>query len=142
MSKMSYFGDYYSCAAVEIRGGRMQSSFQPKFSPGFTPEKRNGTCFSSVDRVGKCSREPCDGIYAKDTVPRVYKNGRRPMPIESYWFIGRPTPSATPSMDASEYSTIDSTLGEGSAASVFPSPVPVAVMPEITPDPSLEASLN
>lgn len=48
----SFFGDYYSCSFVRIRGGiALEESFVPIFA--------NSVCRSSVNRLGVCWSEPC-----------------------------------------------------------------------------------
>lgn len=73
----SFFGDYYSCSYIEIRGGLpVTTEYQPVFD--------GTTCRSSTDRLGECWREPCHIGPMNDMVP-VEFNGRWPEPISSDW---------------------------------------------------------
>lgn len=96
----SFFGDYYSCSYVEIRGGvPVTEYYEPRF-PG-------GTCRSATDRLGVCWSEPCHVGNMHDMIPAEFNN-RRPAPIRSEWLGGAekvPAPGTSV------------TLGNGASAS-------------------------
>lgn len=73
----SFFGDYYSCSYIEIRGGlEVSEDYQPVFD--------GTTCRSATDALGKCWREPCHYGPVRDMVPIEF-NGRRPAAIRRDW---------------------------------------------------------
>lgn len=60
----SYFGDYWSCADVKIRGGVAVTRKKPAvFKAGRVARGvkgiRKNSCIASVNRLGTCRREPC-----------------------------------------------------------------------------------
>lgn len=74
----SFFGDYYSCSFVRIRGGAGPTSeWRPVFVPGDNQKHTTG-CISATDRVGACPREPCHvgrvGLRKPVNLPRVISN--------------------------------------------------------------------
>lgn len=75
----SFFGDYYSCSYIEIRGGLPVTT---KYRPVFD----GTTCRSGTDRLGVCWREPCHIGPMNDMVPMEF-NGRWPEPIRSEWIV-------------------------------------------------------
>lgn len=66
----SFFGDYYSCSFVRIQGGAsVSANSRPVFVPGINTKFSDG-CLSATDRVGVCSREPCNGRPVRKMTPR------------------------------------------------------------------------
>lgn len=56
----SYFGDYYSCSFIQIRGGdQLTATWTPKFIPAPNGEF-DDECLSATDRLGVCAEEPCN----------------------------------------------------------------------------------
>jgi hypothetical protein len=93
-SEKAEFGDYWSCANVEIRGkiaadGKWydDSSLVPEYRPVFIPgmnDKSLNKCKSSVNRLGVCATEPCYGRYeASWQVPAGFENGQSPAPVRA-----------------------------------------------------------
>lgn len=83
-----FFGDYYDCAFIEIRGGPGPvASHRPEFIPGNSHLSRNGKCRATVNDVGICKREPCEGggRFTKLFKPRQFERGR-PRPLYKYNF--------------------------------------------------------
>lgn len=57
----SFFGDYYSCSFIRIKGGvSVTSTTKPVFVPGIDSRYKDA-CMASTNRVGVCVREPCRG---------------------------------------------------------------------------------
>lgn len=73
----SFFGDYYSCSFVEIRGGVPVTEY-------YEPQYDGKICRSSTDRLGQCWKEPCHIGPMKDMIPIEF-NGRVPEPIRRDW---------------------------------------------------------
>eukprot|EP00171_Calliarthron_tuberculosum_P013684 IDg13684t1 len=75
-----FFGDYYDCSFIEIRGGPTARTHRPEFIPGNSHLAKNGKCRATVNDVGICKREPCEGggRFTKMFKPRSFENGRRP----------------------------------------------------------------
>lgn len=72
-----FFGDYWSCAFVSIKGGRpLERSFMPVFQ-GNLHEYWGDNCMSANDAPGICTYEPCI-VPGKLQKPRTFKNGSRP----------------------------------------------------------------
>lgn len=72
-----FFGDYWSCAFVEISGGApLASSYTPVFVNDMSKFSEEG-CMSANDSPGVCIREPCvvEGTYMK---PKPFKNDNVP----------------------------------------------------------------
>lgn len=72
----SEYGDYYSCANVQIRGGdEIEDEHKPVYIPGMRDASIK-KCMSSVDRMGVCTNEPCkrDGnqFQAFETTPHCF----------------------------------------------------------------------
>lgn len=152
--KSSFFGDYWSCSEVLITGGPRTDTYDPLFRPG---ENRNRvsrekpqSCYSGVDRLGTCKREPCEKHNASFMKPSFFANGRAPPPIRAYW--SRPAKfSSTPntqyrnnvtSSEAHESASpsspiMTSAIGHDPADSVnekHTDPVPMPVIgPTVTP---------
>ena len=61
-NKKAWFGDYWSCAHVEIRGGPFKSRFKPKF----IVESGKEGCYAGVNKLGKCPVEPCENSELLD----------------------------------------------------------------------------
>lgn len=73
----SFFGDYYSCSYIEIRGGLpVAEEYQPVFD--------GNSCRSATDKLGLCWREPCHYGPVRDMLPAEF-NGRNPEPIRREW---------------------------------------------------------
>lgn len=74
----SYFGDYWSCSFVRVRGGdRLKKRFTPVFVNGMNQFSSNG-CMSFADRPGICVYEPCKGIRGTYQKPIEFKDGKTP----------------------------------------------------------------
>lgn len=76
----SFFGDYWSCSFIEIKGGnalgvRWKPVFENNMRQKF-PNWEEG-CYSGNDAPGKCKYEPClnPGKYE---IPLPFKNGMYP----------------------------------------------------------------
>ena len=54
-TKIAFFGDYWSCSHVEIEGG----SFEDEVKPVFSPDEGEKGCYSGVNELGVCFKEPC-----------------------------------------------------------------------------------
>lgn len=128
--RQSYFGDYYSCVNVRIRGGPSSARYNPIFHPG---EKLEGTgCRSAVDRLGICKREPCLGHPEKRTLPFPFSANRTPRPIWRSWLTGETSerseniPHASPTASKTPTPTPSSTpsLTPSSSPRAVPSPTP------------------
>lgn len=81
-----YFGDYWSCSFVEVKGGiPLKSKYKPIFKNDMSQFSTEG-CMSANDAPGVCTYEPCyvTGTYQK---PRPFKNGRNPLLITPSNFI-------------------------------------------------------
>lgn len=132
----SYFGDYWSCANLEIRGGALQTeSFPIVFHPG---NKTRGSstvgsnsCEASTDNVGICKKEPCKGRSAEFMVPAPFSKPHRPSPISAYWLnstSASPVPIATitalpslsPSATVSPTASVETSLTPLQEVSVTP----------------------
>jgi len=73
------FGDYYDCAYVEIKGGPREASFPTAF------ESWEGSCMSSVGRLGVCDTEPCAGEnWSRRRIPDELHNGAPT--LQASWF--------------------------------------------------------
>lgn len=82
-----YFGDYWSCSFVEIRGGNdLVSTYTPVFDNDLSQFSEEG-CMSANDSPGVCTDEPCivKGRYMK---PRPFKDGRVPPALTTDNFGG------------------------------------------------------
>ncbi|CAN8072578.1 unnamed protein product [Agarophyton chilense] len=76
---MSFFGDYYSCSFVEIKGGvAVTESYEPKWD--------GSTCVSATDRLGICWKEPCHVGRMYEMEPFEFKDGTKPQAIQRSWF--------------------------------------------------------
>lgn len=89
-SGKSFFGDYYSCSFIHIKGGAaVTPSFKPSFTPGLNQAK--SSCMSATPRPGVCRREPCRAGRVKPMRP-----SQLPRFINSRDFQGRsPKPGNT-----------------------------------------------
>lgn len=76
----SFFGDYYSCSFVEIRGG---AAITEEYAPVYDGRK----CVSGTDRLGVCWSEPCDVGNMYEMLP-VEFNNRVPLAIRREWLEG------------------------------------------------------
>lgn len=93
-SDKAEYGDYYSCANVEIHGsingnGAWQddkgheSEYTPVFIPGMN-DKGLTKCKSAVNRLGVCVTEPCYARYEASWMePAGFENGSSPPPIKA-----------------------------------------------------------
>lgn len=64
------FGDYWDCAYVEVRGGRMEETFPAAF------ESWDGSCMSSTDHIGQCPTEPCrPDNWSRRRIPAEFNEG-------------------------------------------------------------------
>lgn len=92
-NKYGYFGDYYSCSFVKVRGGAYTQTYQPKFINDMAQFSRDG-CMSSTDNLGDCAREPCHrpAFFRR---PRQFANGQQPPPLTPALFGGN-APSRRP----------------------------------------------
>lgn len=70
----SYFGDYYSCSYVTIKGG----GFDDVCHRIFEPEKGRTTCLSSTNKLGVCVREPCFVPRGREMIPALFEGGTPP----------------------------------------------------------------
>lgn len=76
---MSFFGDYYSCSFVEIKGGvAVTDAYEPTWD--------GHKCVSSTDRLGVCWKEPCHVGRMYEMEPAEFKNGIKPEAIQRWWF--------------------------------------------------------
>lgn len=102
VNRESYFGDYWSCSFIKIRGGApLQETYQPVFIPGKKNKGAGGvgtsSCRSAVNNVGICVTEPCLGHTPSFVVPSSFENSHAPPPIYAYWLNARhPRSSAKP----------------------------------------------
>lgn len=142
----SFFGDYWSCSFIRIRGGApVQQNYQPVFIPGKKNKGAGGvgtsTCRSAVNNVGICVREPCPGRKPAFTSPSSFESGHVPSPISAYWLTSPgPVPSvklsATPSAKHS-FSLAISPTTEMSSPALAPTPSAlVSPVPSLSPDSS------
>lgn len=70
----SFFGDYYSCSFVRVRGGKtVTETYTARFASG------NGVCVSAVDRLGVCESEPCRVGRTAPMPPREFADGSAPV---------------------------------------------------------------
>lgn len=101
----SYFGDYWSCRDVIIRGGPFTRAYRPVFHPGenlpYAKKSRRQQCYSTVNALDICRREPCTGHRAKFMRPRSFAAGRRPQRILAAWMSPTSKPKMQPSPSAS-----------------------------------------
>lgn len=67
----SYFGDYWACSHITIEGG---ASLKGSWKPFWNGKK----CLASVNRMGECKREPCNGKGARMMVPAKFENKAAP----------------------------------------------------------------
>lgn len=68
------FADYWSCAFVEIKGGKpLGTSYTPVFENAFSKFWKGG-CNSANDHPGVCTYEPCI-VPSQIQKPREFKNG-------------------------------------------------------------------
>lgn len=73
-SSKGYFGDYWSCSYVEIRGGRpLASTYTPVFDNDMSEWSREG-CMSANDAPEMCRSEPCK-VTATYRRPREFARG-------------------------------------------------------------------
>lgn len=96
----AYFGDHWSCAIVEIRGGQMEEEWEKMFLPN-VQEWEDG-CLTGADDVGICKYEPCDG-KAEIMKPRVFRNGRRANILTGNMFTGPVSGRSTGSAEGDEW---------------------------------------
>lgn len=121
----SYFGDYYSCSYVTIRGG----DFEDVCHPVFEPEKGRTTCLSSTNRLGVCVREPCFTSSGREMVPAQFERGTPPPFFAPIGFKPRHT----------------SSMGSQEQGGMSPSPTPSPVSmqsPSNTPSVSPSTSMS
>lgn len=97
----SFFGDYWSCRSIRIKGGESESEiypvvFQPDAGKGTSNPKSIGknSCLSSVNNVSICVKEPCRHKTPKFMRPAPFMSGRVPSSISAYWIS--PSPSTSP----------------------------------------------
>jgi hypothetical protein len=86
------YGDYYSCASIEIKGG---TPIARSYKPIWHSSTGKSTCTSGVNKLGICWREPCDPdgsrqLHQAEMLPAQFSNNRTPPAIESSWFEGLP----------------------------------------------------
>lgn len=87
--QFSYFGDYWSCSFVRIKGG---ASLSRRYTPIFENSMRRFSdkgCMSFTDRPGICEIEPCLKIRGKYQKPAEFRQGRTPMYLTPRNFIVR-----------------------------------------------------
>ncbi len=142
----SYFGDYWSCAFVEIKGGDMENSCDVVFNADskFSSDK----CFASVDRLAspeckatsqnpqsftetcQCMVEPCmkNGQAQKGSymVPFKFKDGKKPAPL---------TPRNWGGKLSGEKSNEESNANDEPKPTLKPKPRP---KPQLTPQPKAQ----
>ncbi|CAN8066953.1 unnamed protein product, partial [Agarophyton chilense] len=85
-SSHGYFGDYYSCSFVRIRGGVRSTSYRPRFINDMRKFSSAG-CMSTTDRPGPCAREPCykRAFFRR---PASFARGRSPRALTPANFGG------------------------------------------------------
>lgn len=80
------YGLFTSCSFVRIKGGNsVVNKFQPVFRPGSTGRYTTvpfGKCFSSSDDPSSCKRG-CENKGPLETIPKIFKNGKKPASIFS-----------------------------------------------------------
>lgn len=139
MRNSSYFGDYWSCTYITIRGGDSETETYPRiFIPGENlPSKWRNTdpsCLSTVDNVGICLEEPCLGREPKYMVPAHFQEGFPSSPISSMWLGHLPTltpivtPSTPPSLSVKEVTR---------TPTPSPSELPPMILTDENPSPSI-----
>lgn len=75
-----YFGDYWSCSFIEIKGGRpLQAQYTPVFKNDMKQFSKEG-CMSANDIPGRCRYEPCI-VYGKYQKPWPFKSDKGPEPL-------------------------------------------------------------
>lgn len=87
-----FFGDYYDCSYIQIRGGPGPDwKHEPQFKPGPSHLANKGMCRATVNDVGICTREPCEGggRYTQLFKPKPFENGKKPDPLYRDMF-GKP----------------------------------------------------
>lgn len=85
-----YFGDYWSCSYIEIKGGvPLERECKPVFNNDMTKYSSEG-CMSANDAPGKCTYEPCK-VTGKYQKPKEFKDGNMPAPLTPAHF-GAPSP--------------------------------------------------
>lgn len=68
INEWSFFADYWSCSFIKIRGGPHTATFKKEFVNDMSQFSKKG-CWTSVNRMGICNREPCYNITAKFMKP-------------------------------------------------------------------------
>lgn len=82
-----YFGDYWSCSFIEIRGGqKLRNSYTPVFHNDMKKFSKEG-CMSANNAPGICSYEPCyvTSYYQK---PAPFADGTAPEALTPDHFAG------------------------------------------------------
>jgi len=75
----SYFGDYWSCSFVEIRGGAtVKKEYTPVFSNGMEQFSKEG-CMAFNNKPGVCVKEPCVGKKAQYQKPEEFLGTPKPL---------------------------------------------------------------
>lgn len=93
-SDKAEYGDYYSCANVQIHGSidgngawqddkSHESEYTPVFIPGMN-DKSKTKCKSAVNKLGVCVTEPCYARYEASWMePAGFENGNSPPPVKA-----------------------------------------------------------
>lgn len=85
-----FFGDYWSCAFIEISGGNpLSTSWRPILNNDMKDRYSNWEegCHSSTDAPGKCTYEPCHTKPGNYQVPLPFKNGMYPPDLTPESFL-------------------------------------------------------
>eukprot|EP00178_Gracilaria_changii_P027930 TRINITY_DN9328_c0_g1_i1.p2 TRINITY_DN9328_c0_g1~~TRINITY_DN9328_c0_g1_i1.p2 ORF type:complete len:378 (+),score=73.94 TRINITY_DN9328_c0_g1_i1:957-2090(+) len=112
-SSQAYFGDYYSCAFVRVRGGPRTRSYRARFVNDMSQFSRVG-CMASADRPGPCAREPCYQ-RALFRAPAPFGDGRVPPALTAANFGGGGGARATAATTATTTATTTTTGGTAAA---------------------------
>ena len=86
-----FFGDYYGCSSITIKGGPMEESYKP-----LPPPKK---CHARVDELGLCKREPCalnNNMRTTKKFPKAFQNGKSLPALKASDFGGFPKKTPPP----------------------------------------------
>lgn len=83
-ARSGFFGDYWSCSFVRIRGGPLRSRYNPLFINDMKDVWPNG-CYAASNRLGDCAIEPCRNVNGRFLRPSEFVMGR-PRPLRRTQF--------------------------------------------------------
>lgn len=72
------WSDYYSCAHVEIKGGRKDSSWKVKFDSGGSKYGKEGGCLNVANGLGQCGKGKKCNRELRVSKPWEFTWGRKP----------------------------------------------------------------